>query len=130
SGRLGCGVAAPREYTFVGRELYRQCFAGRGMGLVFVSRRHRSSWRNQLTLAAVWACQSIAVGSRALPWHDAFDQNAQSEIYFCDACAAVLHVRRHFFGWLPQGFFVRSETWFFKRRAIAPGPGINSTRHD
>ena len=104
------------------------CFAGRGMGLVFVSRRDRSSWRNQLTLAAVWHCQSIAVGNRALSWHDAFDQNAQSEIYLRHACAVRLHVRRHFLGWLPQSFFVRSETWFFEWRAITPGPGIDSGR--
>ena len=128
SGRLGPGVASARQHAFVERKLSSQLFAGRGMGLVFVSRRDRSSWRNQLTLAAVWHCQSIAVGNRALPWHDAFDQNAQSEIYLRHACSVRLHVCRHFLGWLPQSFFVRSETWFFEWRAITPGPGINSIR--
>ena len=128
SGRLGSGVATARQYAFVERELSRQRFAGRGMGLVFVSRRHRSSWRNQLTLAAVWPCQSVAVGNRALSWHDAFDQNAQSEIYLRHACAVRLHVCGHFLCRLPQSFFVRSKTWFFEWRAITRGPGINSGR--
>ena len=104
------------------------CFAGRSMGLVLVSRRHRSSWRNQLTLAAVWPCKSVAVGNRALSWHDAFDQNAQSEIYLRHACPVRLHVCRHFLGWLPQSFFVRSKTWFFEWRAVTPGPGIDRGR--
>ena len=71
------------------------CVAGRGMGLVFVSGRHRSAWRHQLALAAVWPCESVAVGDRALSWHDASDQDAQSEIYFvtlvplCFMCAVT-----------------------------------------
>src|SRR4029077_521780 len=128
SGRSGTGVATARQHAFMGRKLSSQLFVGRGMGLVFVSRRHRSSRRNQLTLAAVWHCQSAAVGNRALSWYDAFDQNAQSEIYVRHACAVRLHVRSHFLGWLPQSFFVRSETWFLERRAVAAGSVINGTR--
>ena len=121
-------MATARQHAFVEREFLSQLFAGRGMGLVFVSRRDRSSWRNQLTLAAVWPCKSVAVGNRALSWHDAFDQNAQSEIYLRHACPVRLHVCRHFLGWLPQSFFVRSKTWFFEWRAITPGPGIDRGR--
>src|SRR4029079_18717130 len=95
------------------------CSAGRRMGLVFVRRRHRSSWRDQFALAAVLPRQSIAFGNLALSWHDAFDQNAQSEIYLHHACTVRLHVRGHFLGWLSESFLIRPETWFFKRRAIS-----------
>src|SRR5262249_40873958 len=120
-------MATARKHPFMERKLSRQHFAGRGMGVVFVCRRHRSSWRNQLTLAAVWPCQSIAVGNRALSWHDTFDQNAQSEICLRHAYSVRLYVRGYFLGWLSKSFFVRSETWFLERRA-APGPGIKNGR--
>ena len=52
-------MATARQHAFVERKLSSQLFAGRGMGLVFVSRRYRSSWRNQLTLAAVWIANQL-----------------------------------------------------------------------
>src|SRR5262245_49509209 len=108
------------------RKFANQFSARGGMGLVFISRGYRSSRRNQLTLAAVRPCQSIAVGSRALSWHDAFDQNAEDAIYLRDACPVRLHVRSDFLGWLPQSFFAGSETWFSEWRQIAGGAGINN----
>ena len=40
-----------------------------------------------------------------------------------------LHVCRHFLGWLPQSFFIRSETWFLEWRAVTLEPGINHHRN-
>ena len=79
------------------REFFLQHFAGRSMGLVFIRGGDRSSWRHKLTLAAVRSCQSIAVGGRALPGHNAFDQNAKEQISVCDFSAPLLHVRGHVF---------------------------------
>src|SRR5206468_12647414 len=117
-----------REYAILGCKCSRQRITGRSMGLVFVCRRYRSSWRGQLSLAAVLTCQSVAVGNRALSWHDAFDQNAQNEICLCDACAVVIYGRGYLLRWVPQDFLLRSATWFLNRRAITPKSGIDDAR--
>ena len=101
------------------RKFFLERFARRGVGLVFIRGRDRSSWRHQLALAAVRSCQSITVGSRALPGHNAFDQNAKKQISLRNPGSTLLHVCGHIFGWLSESFLPRSEARFFERRPIA-----------
>ena len=62
--------------------------------------------------------ESIALGRRALFGHDAVDQNAENEISFRHARAALFHVRGHIFRRLPENFLDRPQTWFPDWRAI------------
>ena len=101
------------------REFLLQRFACRGVGLVLIRGRDRSSWRHQLALAAVRSCQSIAVGSRTLSWHNAFDQNGKEQISLCNSGSTLLYVCGHIFGWLFEGVLTGFETRISERRPIA-----------
>src|SRR3981189_772014 len=101
------------------REFFLQRFAGRRVGLVFIRGRDRSSWRHQLALAAVRSCQSITVGRRAVPRHNAFDQNAKEQISLRNLGSPLLYVCGHIFGWLFESFLPRSKARFFERWPIA-----------
>ena len=79
-------------------------------------------------LSAVRISESAPVGHCPLPWYNAPDQNAQSEISLCDACAALFHVRRYFLRRLPQSFLSRSETWIFEWCTVTFSAGINYVR--
>ena len=105
------------------REFFLERFARRGVGLVFVRRCDRSSWRHQLTLAAVRSCQSITVGGRTLSRHDPFDQNAKEPVSLRNSGPTLLHVCGHIFGWLFESFLTRLKARFFERRPIAVESG-------
>src|SRR5439155_25163123 len=106
SGWFRTCFASTWQHAFLEREFSLECLTRGSVGLVFVRGRDRSSWRHQLALATVRIGKSVAFSSGALPRHDAFDQDAQKQISPCDACAALLHVRRHFLGRLSQSVFV------------------------
>src|SRR5436190_21306225 len=101
------------------RESFLQLLAGRGMGLVFIRGRNRSSWRNQLALAAVRSCQSITVSRRTLSRHDTFDQNAKEQISLRYDGSTLLHVCGHILRRLSESVLSGSEARFFERRPIA-----------
>src|SRR5205823_3208911 len=105
------------------REFFLQRFAGSSVGLVSIRRRDRSSWRHKLALAVVRSCESIAVGGRTLPRHNAFDQDAKEQISLRNLGSTLLHVCGHVFSWLSESFLSRSKARFFERRPIAFNSG-------
>src|SRR5436305_62909 len=112
------------------REFFLQRFAGSSVGLVSIRRRDRSSWRHKLALAVVRSCESIAVGGRTLPRHNAFDQNAKEQISLRNLGSTLLHVCGHIFGWLSESFLSRPKARFFERRPIAFKSGGRGYRSD
>src|ERR1041385_1928105 len=103
----------------MGREWPGQRRAGRGLGLVSLSRRYRSARRDQYSLAVVWAGQSTALRRRALPVHDDPHQDAENTLFVDHASAAFVHVRGDIFSWLSEDLFPGPEAWLLERRAIA-----------
>ena len=61
-------VATARQHALVDGKFPVQRAARRGVGLVSVSRRDRSTRRHQHSLAALWSGESIAFRDRALSW--------------------------------------------------------------
>src|SRR5437588_6175367 len=110
------------------REFFLQRFARCGVGLVFIRGCDRPSWRHQLALAAVRSCESIAVGGRTLPRHNAFDQNAKEQISLRNPGSTLLHVCGYVFGWLSKSFLRGPKAGFFERRAIAFKSGRSDQR--
>src|SRR6267378_6458938 len=112
----------------MGREWPGQRRAGRGMGLVSLSRPYRSARRDQYSLAVVWPGQPTALRRRALPVHDDPHQDAENTLSVDHPSAAFVHVRRDILSWLSEDLFRGPEAWLSERSAIARERGDSDGR--
>lgn len=105
-------MATIGQYAIVDIKLLCQRVAGHGLGMVLVPGRDRPVGRDQQPLAVVRAGESIAFRDRALSVHDPPDQDAEDAIYFRNAAAACIYVRRYFLGGVPEDFSVNPRLGF------------------